>query len=71
MPDWRKTAKTFALGDGHISEKEVGMLRQEFFKDGKISQSELNFLHEIKKDAKTTVKVLDSLIEECEKSIGN
>jgi uncharacterized tellurite resistance protein B-like protein len=68
MAEWRKVAKAFALGDGHISEKEVDVLRQAFFADGQISKSELDFLHEIKKDAKTSVKALDALIEDCEKA---
>ena len=68
MAEWRKVAKAFALGDGHISEKEVATLREAFFKDEKISQSELDFLHEIKQEAKTTVKALDALIEDCEKA---
>ena len=68
MAEWRKVAKAFALGDGHISEKEVATLRETFFKDDKISQSELDFLHEIKQEAKTTVKALDALIEDCEKA---
>lgn len=66
MAEWRKVAKAFALGDGHISEKEVATLDESFFKDEHISQSELDFLYEIKKEAKTTVKALDALIEKCE-----
>lgn len=69
MAEWRKVAKAFVLGDGHISEKEVILLRREFFEDGHISKSELDFLHEIKKDAKTAVKLLDTLISDCEKAV--
>ncbi len=68
MADWRKTAKAFALADGHVSEKEVSILRAEIFADGKVSKSELDFLKEIKAEAKSAVKSLDTLIEECEKS---
>jgi hypothetical protein len=46
MAEWRKVAKAFALGDGHISEKEVNVLRESLFADGKISKSELDFLTE-------------------------
>lgn len=70
MAEWRKVAKAFALADGHVSEKEVAILRTEFFADGKISQSELKFLQEIKQEAKTTVKLLDDLIAECEKAVS-
>ena len=66
MAEWRKVAKAFALGDGHVSEKEVDVLREALFADGHISKSELDFLHELKKDAKTSVKTLDTLIEDCE-----
>jgi len=68
MADWRKTAKAFALADGHVSEKEVSILRTEIFADGKVSKSELDFLKEIKAEAKSAVKSLDALIEECEKA---
>lgn len=68
MADWRKTAKAFALTDGHVSEKEVAILRAEIFADGKVSKSELDFLKEIKAEAKSAVKSLDILIEECEKA---
>ncbi|MGV6810397.1 MAG: hypothetical protein ACWA5U_11045 [bacterium] len=70
MAEWRKVAKAFALGDGHISTKEVEVLRFELLKDGKVSKSELDFLKEIKAEAKSSVKVLDDLINECEKKIG-
>ncbi len=70
MADWRKTAKAFALADGHISEKEVKILRESIFEDGKVSKSEAEFLKELKAEAKTAVKSLDLLIEECEKQIS-
>lgn len=70
MAEWRKVAKAFALGDGHISQKEVAALREALFVDGRISKSELDFLKEIKQDAKSSVKALDDLIEDAEKAIG-
>jgi polyhydroxyalkanoate synthesis regulator phasin len=69
MAEWRKVAKAFALGDGHVSQNEVNVLREQLFADGKISKSEMDFLHEIKKEAKTSVKLLDELIADCEKAI--
>lgn len=69
MAEWRKVAKAFVLGDGHIGQKEVNLLRQELLVDGHISKSEMDFLYEIKKEAKTSVKILDDLIADCEKSI--
>lgn len=69
MAEWRKVAKAFALADGHVSEKEVRILREEFFADQHISQSELKFLHELKAEAKNAVKALDELIAECEAAV--
>lgn len=70
MAEWRKVAKGFVLADGHISIKEVNMLRELVLKDGAVSKSELDFLKEIKAEAKTAVKVLDDLIADCEAMVG-
>lgn len=69
MAQWRDVAKAFALGDGHISQKEVKVLREVLFADGRISKSELDFLKEIKSEAKSSVQLLDALIADCEKAI--
>ncbi|MDM8547226.1 hypothetical protein [Candidatus Venteria ishoeyi] len=67
MAEWRKVAKAFALENGHISQKEVNVLREQLFADGHISKSEMDFLYEIKQEAKSTVQLLDDLIADCEK----
>ncbi|HHL18279.1 MAG TPA: hypothetical protein ENJ33_00935 [Thiothrix sp.] len=67
MAEWRQVAKVMALGDGHISIKEVEILRKVILADGSANKSELSFLKEIKKEAKTTVQALDDLIADCEK----
>lgn len=67
MAQWRDVAKAFALGDGHVSQKEVSILRKALLSDGKVSRSELDFLKEVKAEAKTTVQALDELIADCEK----
>lgn len=67
MAEWRQVAKVCALGDGHISTKEVDILRKVILADGTANKNELAFLHEIKKEAKSSVKALDDLIEDCEK----
>lgn len=69
MADWRKLAKAFVLGDGHISQDEVNRLRTAFMSDDHISKSEMAFLLEIKKEAKSSVNLLDELIDDCEKMI--
>ncbi len=68
MADWRNVAKALALTDGHVSEREVEILRKAIFADAKVSKSELQFLKELKQEAKTAVKSLDALIAECEKA---
>jgi hypothetical protein len=68
MADWKKVAKAFALGDGHVSEREVEILRTEFFADEKITKQELEFLYELKRSARSTVKAFDQLVEDCEKA---
>ena len=67
MADWRQVAKACALGDGHISTKEVDILRAVILADGSANKSELSFLQEIKKEAKSAVQALDTLIDDCEK----
>ena len=67
MAEWRQVAKVCALGDGHISNKEVDILRKVILSDNSANKSELEFLHEIKKEAKSAVQALDILIEDCEK----
>jgi hypothetical protein len=67
MAEWRQVAKACALGDGHISIKEVEIMRTVILADGSANKSELAFLQEIKKEAKTAVKALDELIADCEK----
>jgi hypothetical protein len=69
MVEWRKVAKACALGDGHISQQEVKILRETILVDGHILKSEFDFLKEIKAEAKTSVKLLDELIADCEKLI--
>ena len=68
MAEWREVAKVCALGDGHISTKEVEILRNIILADGSANKSELAFLQEIKADAKSAVQALDTLIEDCEKA---
>lgn len=68
MAEWRKVAKAALLADGHISKKETEIVRKEIFADGEISKSELDFLHELKKEAKSVVKDFDILLTEAEKA---
>ena len=67
MAEWRQVAKVCALGDGHISNKEVDILRTVILADGSANKSELDFLLEIKAEAKSSVQSLDLLIGDCKK----
>lgn len=67
MADWRQVAKVCVLGDGHISKKEVDILRKVILSDNSANKSELDFLKEIKNEAKSSVQDFDVLIEDCEK----
>ncbi len=71
MAQWRKVAKAFALAaGGHISQKEVTILREQIFSENHVSKSELDFLKEIKEEAETSVQLLDELIVDCETAIN-
>lgn len=70
MAQWRNVAKAFALDDGHISQKEVNILRKQIFAEDHVSKSELDFLKEIKAEAKSSVQLLDELITDCEAAIN-
>lgn len=69
MAEWRKVAKAFALADGHITQKEVDILRTALLADGEVSKSEMDFLLELKAESTTAVKLLDDLIAECQAKI--
>lgn len=70
MAQWRDVAKAFAIADGHITQKEVSILRKALLADGNVSKSEIDFLREIKVEAKSSVQLLDDLITDCEKALG-
>jgi hypothetical protein len=68
MADWKYTAKAFLLADGGIDDREVGVLRKELFADGKIDDVEMDFLMELKRDAKRLVPGFHFLMIEALKS---
>lgn len=68
MADWRKLAKAAILTDNRIDTSEVNMLRDNFFGDDKINQSELDFLQELRSESKSAVKAFDELFIEAAKS---
>jgi hypothetical protein len=68
MADWKKTAKAFLLADGGIDDREVAVLRKELFADGRVDDVELDFLLELKRDAKRLVPAFHFLVIDSLKS---
>jgi hypothetical protein len=64
MADWRKLAMRALLADNQIDDREVAILRKEFFADKRIDRAELDFLLEAKKKAKGTVPAFNKLLFE-------
>jgi hypothetical protein len=62
MADWKKTAKAFLLADGGIDDREVAVLRKELFADDKIDDIELDFLMELRRDARRLVPAFHFLV---------
>src|ERR1700729_199117 len=68
MADWKKTAKAFLLADGGIDDREVAVLRKELFADGVVDDIELDFLLDLKRDAKRLVPAFHFLVIDALKS---
>ncbi len=68
MADWRKMAKAILLADGTIDEREVAVLRKEFFADGKVDDIELEFLLDLRNTAKGVKASFNVLVLEALKS---
>src|SRR6476661_7176211 len=51
MANWRQLAMSALLADGSIDEREVEILRKEFFADRRIDRAEMEFLLEARKRA--------------------
>ncbi len=64
MADWRKLAMRALLADNQIDEREVAILRKELFADKRIDRSELDFLLEAKKKARSAVPAFNKLLFE-------
>jgi len=64
MADWRKLSKALALADGKIDTREAEIIKRELLADGRIDRSELEWLIELRKSAKSTVQVFDQFVFE-------
>jgi hypothetical protein len=58
-------AKSILLADGTIDEREVEVLRKEFFADGKVDFGEKRFLQELRAGAKQVSKEFEALYNQC------
>lgn len=62
MADWKKLAKALALADGRIDTKETHIIKREIWADGRLDKSELEFLLDIKKNAKSVVLEFNTML---------
>ena len=68
MADWRKMARAILLADGTIDEREVAVLRKEFFADNTIDDTELEFLLDLRNSAKSVRPSFNLLLLEALKN---
>ena len=69
MANWRNLCKAALLADGQIDEREVNIIRKEFFADGRIDRTELEFLLEVKKAADSVVPSFQKLLFEAIRNV--
>ena len=63
MADWRRLSRA-ALLDGQIDEKKVAVLRKEFFADKRIERAELEFLLDVRKNARGAAPEFEKMVFE-------
>jgi len=69
MANWRTPCKLALLADGTIDEREVEIIRKEFFADGRIDRTELEFLLEVRREAQSSVPSFQKLLFEAIRSV--
>jgi hypothetical protein len=69
MANWRNLCKSALLADGTIDEREVNIIRKEFFADGRIDRNELEFLLEVNREAQSAVPSFKKLLFEAIRSV--
>ena len=69
MANWRQLAMSALLADGAIDEREVEILRKEFFADRRIDRAEMEFLLEARKKAGSCVPSFEKLLFEALRSV--
>jgi hypothetical protein len=69
VANWRQLAMSALLADGVIDEREVEILRKEFFADRRIDRAEMEFLLEARKKAQSCVPSFEKLLFEALRSV--
>ena len=69
MANWRQLAMSALLADGAIDEREVEILRKEFFADRRIDRAEMEFLLEARKKAQSCAPSYEKLLFEALRSV--
>ena len=69
MANWRNLCKAALLADGQIDEREVNIIRKEFFADGRIDRTELEFLLEVRREAEAAVPSFQKLLFEAIRNV--
>jgi uncharacterized membrane protein YebE (DUF533 family) len=69
MANWRNLCKAALLADGQIDEREVDIIRKEFFADGRIDRTELEFLVEVRRAARSVVPSFQKLLFEAIRNV--
>jgi hypothetical protein len=69
MANWRNLAMSALLADGVIDEREVEILRKEFFADRRIDRTEMEFLLEARRKAGGCAPSFEKLVFEALRSV--
>lgn len=69
MANWRQLAMSALLADGGIDEREVAVLRKQFFADRRIDRAEMEFLLEARKKASSAAPSFEKLLFEALRSV--
>ncbi len=69
MANWRNLAMSALLADGAIDEREVEILRKEFFADRRIDRAEMEFLLEARRKAGACAPSFEKLVFEALRSV--
>ena len=62
--DWHRLARSLALGDGMISEREALILRREMLSDRVVNRAEVEFLLDLKRSARGVAPAFDHLFRQ-------